>query len=348
MPIMLFLKPLLVNQKNPFTYRYVFKKQLFSFLYRSEVRNALRAKQRNNMFYNLIHSTQRSFNLAQRYSPKNFRESHLSYVKLTRLYRSLHKDSNQSITTTGRGFSAEWDEIVSPEFFSYRGGDPSFKQLEVRVPRVQFRPGYQRLWRKARTALKDSLMVKFKYQKSLTKYLVRFYRQATYYTFSMSESSLQKMLMYSRLLPDVPTIDLFWRQNLIYLNGHTAPTLEAPVLENDLIQLIVTPWFYIAYRWITNWVLNRQRRFKRLVYRKGLASKQKLIKLKKQRSYLSPKWVYLTRYDQSDIKPYLEVDYFTLSCFVIYNPYVYQYHTPDDTPDMRSLIYRLYNWKYIT
>ena len=84
-----------------------------------------------------------------------------------------------------------------------------------------------------------------------------------------------------------------------------------------------------------------------MVFRKGLASRYKVMKTRKQHSYYTPNWVYNNRYDISDIKPYLEVDYFSLSAAVLYDPYVLDYHQPNDSIDTRINIYRLYNWKYI-
>ena len=72
------------------------------------------------------------------------------------------------------------------------------------------------------------------------------------------------------------------------------------------------------------------------------------MKLKKQRSYYTPNWIYLARYDISDVKPYIEVDYFTLSAIVLYEPFQTYYFSPDEAPDFRPTIYRMYNWKYIT
>lgn len=97
------------------------------------------------------------------------------------------------------------------------------------------------------------------------------------------------------------------------------------------------------FRWISNWTIKRNLKFKRLVYKKGLASKKKVIKLRKQKSYYTPHWIYLTRYDFSDVKPFLEVDYFTLSFFTIYEPFLFENFTPDDLPDARFNIYRMYN-----
>ena len=239
-------------------------------------------------------------------------------------------------------------EVSDKENFTFRGLNNHFKLSEVKIPRIQFKPGYQRLWRRARLALKEALQVKFIYQQKLSRYIVRFFRQTNYYTFSRSEMALQKTIIYSRLLPDVPTVTIFLKQSLVYLNGRSISDPQTIVLQNDIIQFIISQWYYIAFRWIANWTLKRNKKFKRLVYRKGLASRHKVMKLKKQKSYYTPHWIYLARYDISDIKSYLEVDYLTLSTFVIYNPYLIDYHTPDETPDWRSTIYRMYNWKYIT
>ena len=72
------------------------------------------------------------------------------------------------------------------------------------------------------------------------------------------------------------------------------------------------------------------------------------MKTKKTRSYYTPSWITKTRYDNYDIKPYLEVDYLTLSFFVLYEPFLTMYYSPDNLPDLRLGVYRMYNWKYIT
>ena len=82
--------------------------------------------------------------------------------------------------------------------------------------------------------------LKFIYQQQLTKYLVKFYKNSNKYVFSKSEMSLDKIIMYSRLLPDQPTIDIFLQQGLIYLNGKNITNLKALIARNDLIQLVVS------------------------------------------------------------------------------------------------------------
>jgi hypothetical protein len=42
------------------------------------------------------------------------------------------------------------------------------------------------------------------------------------------------------LLPDIPTVNIFIQQNLVYLNGLPVTTTKASVFQNDLLQLIVS------------------------------------------------------------------------------------------------------------
>mgnify|MGYP001384843892 CR=1 FL=1 len=49
------------------------------------------------------------------------------------------------------------------------------------------------------------------------------------------------------------------------------------------------------------------------------------------------------RYDGFDVKPYLEVDYLTLSVFLLNDPFLTLYYSPDDLPDLRLSLYRMYN-----
>ena len=346
------------NQKNPFTYKFLFKKKLFSFLYPNEVRNSLMNRKKRITFYKLVYKYKHKVKNKPRYSIASFNKLLLHQYKASLSNKTDNLITNslfdKKAPTIGhsnlnyRNYLTSRDEILYPSNFTYRGQDTSFRWSEVKIPRIRFKPGYQRMWRRARTALKESLNLKFVYQKQLTRYLTRFYKGSNKYTFSRAEMSLNRVVMYSRLLPDNPTVDAFLSKKLIYLNGRTVCSANTILVPNDIVQIIVSMWYYVTYRWIANWTLKRGKKFKKLVYRKGLAGKQKVIKLKKQRSYYTPNWIYLTRYDISDVKPYLEVDYFTLSTIVLYEPFTTFYFSPDETPDFRPTIYRMYNWKYIT
>lgn len=349
--IQFFNRLVLRNPIRPYTYKYMFKKKLYSFLYPNQVRNALLSRKKKITFYKLVYKTKLITRSRPFYWPRNLKK-HFNLDACTRGLNQTGSIFGPTVPSSPikplGNFKNQLYDVTNEHHFSLRGGDSSFKTSEVRIPRIRFKPGYQRLWRQARTALQESLKLRFIYQKKLSRYILRFFKQTNSYTFSRSEMSLEKTLMYSRLLPDLPTVNVFVQQNLVYLNGLPATTTKTSVFQNDLLQLIVSKWYYLAYRWIANWTLKRHKKFKRLVYRKGLAGKHRVMKLRKQKSYYTPHWIYLARYDISDIKPYLEVDYLTLSVCVVYNPYLLYYYSPDDTPDLRSTIYRLYNWKYIT
>ena len=346
------------NQKNPFTYKFLFKKKIFSFLFPNEVRNSIMNRKKRITFYRLVYKFKTKMKNKPRYAISSFNKFFLKQYKYSLISKTNQVSTNSifaknnykqnSSTMKYSNYVTSRDEILYTENFTYRGQDTSFRWSEVKIPRVRFKPGYQRMWRRARTALKESLGLKFVYQKQLTRYLTRFYKGSNRYTFSRAEMSLNRVIMYSRLLPDNPTVDTFLIQKIIYLNGRVVHDPNTILVPNDIVQLIVSLWYYVTYRWIANWTLKRGKKFKKLVYRKGLAGRQKVMKLKKQRSYYTPNWVYLTRYDISDVKPYLEVDYFTLSTIVLYEPFMTYYFSPDETPDFRPTIYRMYNWKYIT
>jgi hypothetical protein len=49
------------------------------------------------------------------------------------------------------------------------------------------------------------------------------------------------------------------------------------------------------------------------------------------------------RFDMSDTKSYLEIDYFTLSFIFIYDNFKLDMSSPDDFIEMRHYVYRMYN-----
>ena len=229
-----------------------------------------------------------------------------------------------------------------------RAPAPDSTQYEVKIPRVRFKPGYQRLWREARLALKDLIGVKFTYQKQLTKHICRFLKTSTLRYKLREELSLDKLVIYSRLVPDYNTFTTLFNSNLFFLNGRKLFNTKINCVVNDFIQLIISKWYYIFFRWLINWVLTRTLKLKRLVYRKGLSTKYGIVKARKQRSFNVPDWIFTSKFDFSDVKPFIEVDYFTLSFFIIYEPYLTHYYSPTKYLLPKTNIYKLYNWKYIT
>ena len=347
-PIMFFTQLFLKSNSQHNLTKFNFKKKIFSFLKPNEAKQALMDRKKYIFSYKLLFNQKITFQKNKIFSLSKLKQMYKSSLKINLSTTNNLFQNPLNIINLNYNTQSNLNDLISTDVFNLKGVDQLLQREEIKVPRVKFKPGYQRMWRQSRLALKESLRVKFLYQKQLSKYIVRFFRMSNHYAFSSSEMFIEKIIIYSRLLPDLLTLQVFMNQRLIYLNGSYITNTSLVANENDLIQLIVSKWYYSAYRWISNWTLKRVKKYNRLVYRKGLSGKYKLMKQKKQRSFYTPHWIYLTKYDISDIKPYLEVDYLTLSAIVIYNPFILNYNTPKEVTDYRPTIYRLYNWKYIT
>jgi hypothetical protein len=107
--------------------------------------------------------------------------------------------------------------MITEEFFNKSSTmfpfEPTKKKTygrELRIQRVKFKPGYQRLWRQFRLAFAESVNYRYIYQQQLTRYLMKFYRKVNTTYFSQNEHELHKVVIYSKLLPDFSTFNLFF------------------------------------------------------------------------------------------------------------------------------------------
>lgn len=219
---------------------------------------------------------------------------------------------------------------------------------ELKISRIRFKPGYQRLWRNFRLAFAESINYKYTYQKQLTRYISKFFRKLNQAYLSQNENRVDNVLIYSKLVSDLKSFDIFFDNKMIHLNNNLLSTKHLYLYKNDFIQLEISNWYYIFSRWILNTVIAREKKFKKLAFRKSSASKYTVMKLRKDRSYYIPKWITYMNHDYQDIKPFLEVDFLTLSAFLIYDYNNIMYYSPEDSRLIRYGVFRLYNWKYIT
>jgi hypothetical protein len=119
----------------------------------------------------------------------------------------------------------------------------SFKKStnDTLIPRVKFKPGYQRLWRGYRSTFIESTSTKiFTYQHQLTKYINRFLKKNNTKYLLNYELTLNKIVIYSRILPDYHTYNLFFNNNLVFLNGKTPTSSRINCVVNDFVQLLVS------------------------------------------------------------------------------------------------------------
>ena len=117
---------------------------------------------------------------------------------------------------------------------------PNKSDLGVR--RVRFKPGYQVMWRSARTALSKAIGLNFRYQKKLTRYLTFFYRASHSLGPALPAPSALHVLLGSKLLPDENTVNTFITKKHIFLNGLQLSRSNLTVCKGDCLQLTVSQW----------------------------------------------------------------------------------------------------------
>jgi ribosomal protein S4 len=201
------------------------------------------------------------------------------------------------------------------------------------------------LWRNARATFKSLLNLKFKYQQKLTKYLTQYNKIARFQTFLTIELQLENILFKAKLLPDANAVNLFIDNKLVFVNGACCQNSKYSIFVGDFIQLIVSLKYYILSRWFAHWSIQKKIRLK-------TKSKKKLnnqsVGDDKQRSNSLPHWILQNKNIINDASRYLEIDYFTLSAFFIYEPFLWNDVDPYSYLTIKFSIVNLYNWKYIT
>nr|YP_010049544.1 ribosomal protein S4 [Strombidium cf. sulcatum]QPL15949.1 ribosomal protein S4 [Strombidium cf. sulcatum] len=338
-------------------HKYKYKKRLYDFSYPNETCKNQFRKKKYLFFFRLINKRFLAIKKYKKYKNSTILKSYSRKILSYFAHKYFNSENTPFYNLTPSLFS---DKISFNNPSAYTKPLLHFKNRnlfyensiynmsrEVSVRRVRFKPGYQKIWRRARLGFKEYFNLKFIYQKQLTKYLRRYVRFSNSYRYATKETSALNIVMYSGLLPDKSSFNLFLSNKFIYVNGYFLKEETMSMFKNDLIQLSVTNQYYVYYKWLKNWTNQRRFRFKRLVYWKGRAHKYKIIKRRKQKSFYIPNWVYVIKFDFTDVKSYLEVDYFTLSAWVIYDPFLHYFNSPSELVDMKLTVYRIYNWKYI-
>ena len=206
-----------------------------------------------------------------------------------------------------------------------------------RMHRVRFKPGYARQWRFFRTDVKHFFKIKFRYQHKLTVFLQHHY----YYKRKLKQWEIQtriiSFLVQIRFFPDEQTAYEIFNTKNVYLNGFLCTNSQTTVFYNDFLQLLINLKYYIVLKWLITWVT------KTFSY----ISKIRKITREKKNLNLSNKLLFF-KYSNYDVPRYVEVDFFTLSAFVIKTDKNIDFLTYDFNSTLKSNIFNVYNWKYIT
>ncbi len=344
---------------NPFShlleYSHNLKKVLYSFTYKNEIhRFVLKRYQKTNFFshfnsHELTELDEFDELIDLRDSTDKFSVFPNNLSNLDNYVNSFHFFNNYSDASPHfQYFSNFFTKSKKFRFLRKRIGLwRSFTETpsEFNIKRIRFKPGYMSQWREARKVLQTSLDLKFRYQYRLTRYLTRYNKYNRFNTYLSLEMQLLNVLIRSRFFPDNYLITTFLNNNLIFINGFVCNNPFYHLFLNDLIQLVVNVKYYILYKWLLNWTLKKKNRLKKVLRRKSMANKDTD---EKKRSFLLPKWILFSRNSLDDVAKYLEIDYFTLSFFIVFEPLTWSELNYYNVINVRYPVMSLYNWKYIT
>ena len=217
-----------------------------------------------------------------------------------------------------------------------------------RIRRIRFKPGYGRIWRTARKSIKDILNMPVRYQYRLTPKLQKRYFVARRSRLSHLSLTMGFALMTSRLIFDHHTLKELLLSNNVYLNSVVCSNSSTRLFVNDFVQLVVNLKFYVVLRWIKTWSVQRRFKASRVFYRKIKPMNFRKFNKTPKLSKNLPQWFFDLQYSQGDVPKYFEVDYFSLSIFVIHDQITSERWLPTKSSLYNPLTLNMYNWKYIT
>ena len=211
--------------------------------------------------------------------------------------------------------------------------------------RIKFKPGYSIIWRRVRALFKEVFFLKFKYQHRLTTHLFSYehniFRKDMY---RKTDNNIHLLLIRNKF-----AFDLSWSMELlenhyVFINGFMVTNPQTILVKGDFVQLLVHIKYYMIIKWRHSVSIIKKTRAYKFAKRKF---RPKDIRMGADRNYTYPDWLLKLRFYDSEIPSFVEIDFFTLSFLVIYNPFVDSHTDPYVDYVGIPKVVRLYNWKYI-
>jgi hypothetical protein len=115
------------------------------------------------------------------------------------------------------------------------------------ITRVRFRPGYSRIWRTARTNLKQIYHLPFQYQRPLTRYLGRLRRTSITLQTPFLQMRIDTVLAMTHFFWDTMSSRAALVEGLVYLNGYGVSNASLYVVPGDLLQTVVSLQYYVGF-----------------------------------------------------------------------------------------------------
>lgn len=314
-------------------FTYNLKKAFFSFSRKNEMQRFILKRYAKINFVTTFITDNRS--------PKTTSFKPLSDTSLLTFY--LKKNNNAFFILNQNLFNTpSWDYLNNQiNAFKHNYNDNS----NFVIKRTKFKPGYMTIWREARNVLKTTLSLKFKYQYKLTNYLFKYKKFINFKTFLINEFKLINIIIQSKILLDEQIIQMFLYNNLLYVNGRNVFNKNIQLFVGDFVQLLISIKYYILFKWFLNLSFKKKIKLKKIAKKKFSYSHDTE---EKKKSYSLPKSILFNKYFFEDVINYLEVDYFTLSVIILYEPLLWTDLNNFNLFEQKFSIINLYNWKYIT
>lgn len=229
---------------------------------------------------------------------------------------------------------------IKKNFWNYE----NIEEMDLTIKRVRFKPGFSIIWREARTVVKSTLNVNFRYQHRLTKYLLKFRKIVKFKLILVSDTNFLNLVLKTKFAPDYATSSFFFKNNFIFLNYVPCTNENLQIFAGDFVQLVITCKYYLMYKNLISVVLKKKRKLDIMSKKKNFVPSNPE---EKKRTNNYPKWVLQNKNILEDIPKFLEIDFYTLSCFVIYEPFLWSELNPADLLHTKFGVINVYNWKYI-
>jgi len=155
--------------------------------------------------------------------------------------------NSNSSTIASQHFYPSVDQYRLLNFFKEGEADMSLDS-ELNIKRIRFKPGYQRIWRRARSALNYTMKFNYRYQIGLTKRLMRIRRVRRGTSLRMQELKLDNILLSSQFVFDHASSNHLINSGVVFVNGVISRNPRLNMFVGDFIQLITHLRYYIVYR----------------------------------------------------------------------------------------------------
>jgi hypothetical protein len=128
-----------------------FNKKIYSFLFPNEVKNKLLRKKKKIKYQSAVFKLRNKLKHNKFFSHKAINRNYKNFLltqtdlKISKLAYNYSSAAGSTFPDFKVGYKDTYENIMDGENFYTKGLSTSFKRMEVHIPRIRFKPGYQRI-----------------------------------------------------------------------------------------------------------------------------------------------------------------------------------------------------------